>query len=372
MKNNKARQNQPGYILVFSLMFIALVVMLATRISNRGLLHVSYAKIMIDREHAKMLALSGLQIAMAQLSTLEEEKKNAEEKNKKDAKKTPSKSALWTEKEAKEFIKNVWPLMYKWQEFKLTRDKYGTDGVVKICIGAEGGKININQTFDFDKRKFIGEGQKKDNYQEFYKNIFKKINTFVKGEKRFEAFENYLKKKQQFEKILKSRQNRLYDPTEFLKLDGFVGFGNKVFYKPQETIMEKGKVVKTKATVYWTDIFTIWSGSKKISPWLVSPSIKRLLKFKGQDLKKKAESIAKKFKANLAFPADWDKVFEPVFGVKYKNLPDWLKFVFDTKFEPKTFSVLSYGKVGDVSQKIFAIIERKKVKRKKKTVVEFE
>jgi hypothetical protein len=75
-------------------------------------------------------------------------------------------------------------------------------------------------------------------------------------------------------KNFKNRQNSLYDTTEFFALDGFSGFADKIFYEPQENIMEKGKVVKTSPTIYWNDIFTIYSGNKKVSPWFISPSIK--------------------------------------------------------------------------------------------------
>lgn len=374
------RKEQQGYILIFSVMFIAMIVIISTIISNKSILHVNYSKLTISREKAKMLAYSGLQIAMAQLSIKEKEKKDDSDgkKDQKPGSTAASQSGstkLWTDLESKDFIKNIWPQMYKWQEFKLTNDKYGTDGVIKICICAEEGKIDINQVFIFDnnpeKRKFLGQGQKEGDYKKLFENIFKKINSFVKGEKKFESFEGYMKNKQQFEKILKSRQNILYDTTEFLSLKGFEGFGDKIFYEPQEDIMEKGKVVKTSPTIYWTDIVTIWSGKKTISPWFISSSIKKLLGFKEPAIKNQ-ESISKKFKENLSYPKDWNDIFEPIFGVKYENLPAWFKFAIDTKFEPRFFSVVSYGKVDDVSQKIFAIIERKKVKTKEKVVVEFD
>lgn len=402
-------KQQPGYILIFSMMFIAMIIALSMIISNRGSLHVNYAKFMINREKAKMLAYSGLQIAMAQLAIKEKKEEdvgNAElGKDKSGASSSGAKSSgdskkLWTEKESKEFIKTVWPNMYKWQEFKLTEKNYGTDGIIKICIGSEEGKLDINQTFVFDedqaKRKFVGQvdiaekkdsenkeqkdlktdaqksGKSESDYKKLYENIFKKIDVFIKGANKFEKFEGYLKNKQRFEKILKNRQNMLYDTTEFFALDGFEGFSDKIFYEPQEDIMEKGKIVKTAPAVYWNDIFTIFSGNRKISPWFISPSIKKILGFKETDLKSKVNSIVKNFKENLSYPKDWKDVFEPIFGVKYENIPAWFKFAIDTKFEPRFFSVLSYGKVNDVYHKIFAIIERKKEEINKKIIVKFE
>jgi hypothetical protein len=242
-------------------MFIAMIIALSMIISNRGSLHVNYAKLMISREKAKMLAYSGLQIAMSQLAIKEKKEDDAgksgqtgkgagaggEDKTGEAAgSKTSGSSAdskkLWTEKEAKEFITTVWINMYKWQEFKLTEKDYGVDGVIKICIGAEEGKLDINQDFIFDndpaKRKFVGqkddqkdagkgqggaeqkggddqgqkdsgqggaqqgqEGQKGSDYRQLFENIFKKIDVYIKGANKFQQFESYLKNKQQFEKF---------------------------------------------------------------------------------------------------------------------------------------------------------------------------
>ena len=387
MKNDK---NQQGYILVLSLIFISLIVMLATSISFRGRIHTNYAKLMLDREHAKMLAFSGLQIAMTQLAIQEEQKKGAKAPEKKQqgqtlrqGAKAPAQderkkegqsgktSALWTEKESKEFVKHIFPVLNNWQEFKLTTGKYGVDGVVKICIGSEEGKIDLNQVFDFDKKKFVGQGQKEGDFKKFFAELFKKMGKFIKVKELQKNFEAYLTKKQRFEKILKNRQNRLYDTTEFLDQKGFESFADKVFYEPIE--MKKGVTKKPKPNIYWTDMFTIWSGAKKISPWFISTSLKRILGFKEEKVdQKKAERLAKNFKASVSFPGDWDKLFAPIFGVKHKDLPKWFAPLLDTKFGPKVFNVLSYGTAGKVTQKIFAIIERKKVTRDKKTVVEFE
>lgn len=375
------RKEQPGYMLVFSMIFIAMIVALSVIISNRSSLHVRYSKLMIDREKAKLLAYSGLQIAMAQLSIKDKEKKDGDASKPVQRPGTPSPGAtgagkLWTDSESKEFVKNIWPNMYKWQEFELTKDKYGSDGVIKICICSEEGKIDINQDFIFDqdkaKRKFVGQGQKDGDYKVFFENIFKKIDAKVQGANKFKNFVDYMQDKSKFDRILKNRQDRLYDVTEFLSLDGFKEFGDKIFYEPQEDIVEKGKTTKTVQTIYWTDIFTTYSGNKKINPWLISSSLKKLLGFKEPDLQGKAKSISDKYKENLSYPADWDSIFGPVFGMKYANLPAWFKFVIDTKFEPKFFSVLSCGKVDDVSHKIFAIIERKKLKVKESVVVKFE
>jgi len=394
----KDYKNQSGFILVFSLMFMMLIIMLSTVILKRGRLHVGYSKVMLDKERAKMLALSGVQIAMTQLAIQAEDKKKSKESKKTEStlrqvqgdRGQAGKGAggLWTVSEAKEFIKNVWPNMYEWQDFKLDEKNFGVDGEIKICIGSEEGKVDLNQIFDFETRKFVGQKKVSDSkktkedsssgnaassagasggedFKKVFDQLFKNMGKFVKVKELQKKIEGYLTKKQLFDKILKNRQNKLYDPTEFFSIKEFEVFQNKVFYEPAIGSMGKEKGAnKQKQTIYWTDIFTIWSGLKTINPWFVSPSIKRILKIKDinkETKKKRAEKIAKNFKISLSFPADWKKILEPLFGMKYENIPKWLKPLIATKFEPKVFSVLSYGKVGDISQKVYAIIERKKV-----------
>jgi len=373
---------------------------------------------MLDKERAKILALSGLEIAKVQLAIVQK----SEDTLREDAKAPPQGdrggaglSELWTEKEAKEFIKNVYPYLNQWQVFKLDNKNFGTDGEIKISIGVEEGKVDLNQIFDFKNKKFVGEAKKnhkskgdksqKDtgdkkgkesldagDFKKVFDELFKSMGKFVKVKELKKKIENYLTKKQQFEKILKNRQNKLYDLTEFCTIKEFDVFRGKLFYEPAMGSMKKGSVIgKQEPTIYWTDIFTIWSGLKKISPWFISPSLQRILKFKklptAEVIKKRVEKIAKKFKKSLSFPKDWKEIFEPLFGVKYDSLPKWVQPLMSTKFEPKVFNVLSSGKVGEVSQKIFAIIERNTLRRAplarvgtqqgerdedKKTVVEFD
>src|SRR5437667_6806987 len=63
-KNN----NQQGYILIFTLLVIAMAVVISVYIANRGASHVAFMNIAIEREKAKLLARSGIEIAIAQLA----------------------------------------------------------------------------------------------------------------------------------------------------------------------------------------------------------------------------------------------------------------------------------------------------------------
>jgi len=370
----KIGKKSPGYILVFSLAMIALVIVLATRIVDLSSVHVRFTQTMLEREHAKILAWSGVSIAMSQLSVREKEKKKGKEE-KKEIKKA---SEEWTQNEAKLFLKTILPVLNEWQTFVIKKDKFGINGTVKICISSEDGKIDLNQLFDFEKKKFIGQGQKTGDYKKILQQLFKTLQKKVKGKSLFEKFEEYLTKKQKFEQILKNRQNRLYDTTEFLGIKEFEVFEDKVFKAvPYET--KKGENKKGE-TVYWTDIFTLWSGDDKVNPWFLSDSIMRLSGLKGkkkiEEKKTRIEKLVKQFKHNLSWPDDWNKIFAKLYGVEHKNLPNWAKQIMGTTFAPNTFCVLSYGTVGKVTQKLCAIFERKKIskgkEKNKEMVIEFE
>jgi len=381
MKKNV--KNESGYVLVFAMMMIALIVLLTTRIADLSSVHVSFAKVMIDREHAKMLAWSGANIAMAQLSLQEDKKKGGEKAPKEPKGKMPQKVATgWTEQEAKFFLKNIVPILNEWQTFDIKKKDYGINGKIKIFISSEEGKVDLNRVFDFEKRKFFGQGKKKGDYQKILKEVFKGIQKEVKGKDLFNKVQDYLTKQQKFDQILKNRQNRLYDTTEFFGIKNFDFPAENVFYQP--TLEIKGKKGKVGKNIYWTDVFTLWSGYKTINPWLLSNSMKNLtgLKFKGKisEKKKKIESVLKQFKLNLSWPDDWNKIFSSLYGIKYKALPDWAKQIMSTTFGPSVFSVVSYGTVGNITQKLCIIFERKKVasgkksdkKDSKEATIEFE
>lgn len=74
----------------------------------------------------------------------------------------------------------------------------------------------------------------------------------------------------------------------------------------------------------------------------------------------------KTFKATLQWPGDWQNTFAKLYGQEFTNLPKGIESIFQTKVEPKVFSVLSYGTVGKVTQRVCAVVERIKEQKDKK------
>ncbi len=348
---------QPGFTLVITLMVIALIVAIVTVMAHKSSVHVHYMKTMNNREKAKNLAWSGVQIAMSQLANLEKESEKkgitttgskptaaASEDKKQPQKKDPIEVQ-------KRFLIKILPHLNTWQTFKLTPKNDGVRGQISICVGCEDGKIDINQFFDFATKKFINEGQSKDDAKKLLQELFTKIKDVQGGESLFNVFE----------KFLKERQNRLHEPSELLAIKEFSVFKNKIFFEPEPSVQQKSG--QEKQNVYLNDIFTLWSSKKELNPWLLSHSLQVLSGMqpaRGEELKEtQLEGKLKEFKQALSFPKDWDKFIAPLFGKKFDQLPKELRGVMSTKFEPQVFSVLSYGTAEDVTQKLLIILERK-------------
>ncbi len=136
-----------------------------------------------------------------------------------------------------------------------------------------------------------------------------------------------------------------------------MAFKQHIFYEPPSEKEEK-------RPLYLTDIFTLWSGKKTLQPWLFSDSMSGILDLQratSGDVEKRKQSLNKwleNFKQKISLPDDWENVFEPLYEKDFGSLPKGIEAFLSFTFEPETFSVLSYGKVGDVTQKLFAIIQR--------------
>jgi len=363
------RTGKPGYMIVLSLILISLIVAIVTTMANKSRIHIRYIKTMINREKAKMIAWSGVQVAKSQLANMgvvkdvkessQDKNKNQKDKQKKqNGKKKKEKGGKRLE-EAKQFITKLFPVINRWQTFKLNKKNDGITGELKICLGCEEGKIDINQFFDFVHKKFFGEGSKKNDYKKVMQQIFAQIKKVAGGEDVFSKFE----------KFLKDRQNKLYDPTELLKIKELERFKENVFYEPSGSV--RSNTGKPKQTIYLSDIFTLWSFKKELNPWFLSHSLKVLLGLKvevsgnvGLEEKTLQEKL-KQFKLKLAWPDSWKNMLLPLYGKDFDHLPSEVSKVMSTKFEPKVFSVLSYGTVGDVTQKLFVIMERVALPKRK-------
>ncbi len=334
-----------GYILILTLMILSILIIVVTNIFYTGTAHNVFSKTIIDREKAKMLALSGVQLAISKL-TLPEEKKSQEEQSQEAQKKNVEDKKT---KNNIRFLSRILPILNSWIVINLKSDNEEIDGQVKICICCEDGKININKIFDYSKKRFINDGILKD-FIKILDEINKKIRSITS--------QDLLKPLEQF---LIKRKFPLNDVTELLLIPQFSYFKNYVFYEPPI----KGERLE-KRPIYLTDIFTTWTDNIQLQPWLLSDSVAAILGLKRiypdeiEKRKNKIEQWIKNFKSNSDWVKDWDKIMKPLYEKELLSMPKGIEILFNSEFDPNIFSVVSYGTVGEITQKVFAILRKNK------------
>ena len=336
------RHNRDGYMILLAMMFIAARVVLVTRLVQKCSIYTSYVETVCARERAQNVAMSGLNIALAQLGGPPKKENENKEEGGKD------------EDPNKKYFQWIAPLINYWQAYNFTEKNEGIDAKLKICICVESGKININDLYDFKEKKFVDEGGKA-----VYKKAFSK--------RLFEWLEKITEKNiwNLFEKILSKRKYPFNDVTELLD-DSEIRkvFGDRIFID-SVNYLDKDKNEKETKSIFLTDIFTVWpTQDKRINPWVLSSSLCSFFGLEqdfGVDLKAQRENAAdwlKKFSASSNWKKDWDNSLAIKYKKKAQVLPSGFFDILSDKFEIDIFSVLCYGKVGQVEQKLLVILQR--------------
>lgn len=342
-----------GYILVLALSMLSLIMVLVTGLFNRATPFIFFDAAVIKREKAKELALSGLQIAMSQLQAHVEDKKDQPAPS---ANPLEGKGASIEDKRRDKLFKSLVPTLNNWQKFPLTEAHDGVKGSIEICISCEQGKVDINEIFDFKTKKFIGEGKPQGDMRKLMQSVFAKLAPLIKDKNLFSVFE----------KFLKQRHSKLHEVTELLRVKEFQEvFATRQFYEPP--LQSKDEVSKgKKQAVYLTDLFTIWSQEQTASVWVLSDALCAIFGFnrvQADDIKVRKQmvdqALEQKALAVKSLDAVWPKGPQLVYGKELSAIAPEIKPLLSASFEPDTFSVISRGTVGNISQKIFAIIERR-------------
>ncbi|MCA9770341.1 general secretion pathway protein GspK [Candidatus Dependentiae bacterium] len=336
-------QKQDGYILLLTVMIISISVFLVTYISNKSLVYISFSKSVINRQQATVLAWGALQIATSQLQRvgLKEQENESDKSDKQNDKKPLS----WEQK----FLEAFFPSLHQWQTFKLKEGVEGIDATIRICLSCEEGKINLNNIYDFKEKKFNNGAEK------FLQDIFGRIEKKIGIQNLFAAFTTFLKE----------RQYNIQDVTELLNIKELHYFKNRIFYYPtidDSTIADGKKVNKQEKHLYLSDIFTTWPKKETLQPLLLSSSLQLLLEFKGENniesRKNMIEQQLEHFKPKLDLKTDWGLLFIPIYGIPWEAVPEGVRNKFNATFEPAIFSVVVATTVGEVTQRLLALLER--------------
>lgn len=316
------QHNKSGYIMMLALIMISLLVVIVTYIATRSHTFSPLAARSQEQLKARALALSGVQVGIAQLVFFKTGKKEQ-----------GTKPASGDEIQ-KKFLEKLLPVLNKLQTFGLKKATDGIEGRIQICISSEDGKIDLNQLWDFQKNQFAYLKEKnKDEWQKLYEALFAQVSKIAKTNSLFSPLQNFLKE----------RGYLINDPTELLLIKEYQTFKNTIFYDPEK-----------KNVLYLTDLFTVWTGRKTIEPWLLSQSLKNVLELQSEE---QFDQALKNFKVENNWKTAWDQLFLPLYKKNLASLPKNFELLLSAKFEPKIFSILSYGTFEGITSTMLAIIE---------------
>ena len=189
------QRNMHGYVLLLTMLIVSLIVSLTTYIAYRTTMFVPYAKIAASQQKARMLAYSGLQLAISQLCAFDPQQENQDVQEKQLKGQAQSTTQLSEKKDglekkvrpdtteiARQLLKNVLPMLNSQQDVPLKKKIDGIDGTIRFAIFCEQGKFDINMLYDFDKHRFVDEKdtpptqeQKEASIRALFKNIFDAI-----------------------------------------------------------------------------------------------------------------------------------------------------------------------------------------------------
>lgn len=326
-----------GYIMIFTLLVVAAAMVVVTYVGHRGSFYMPFSSMILAREKAKQLALGGVQVGIAQLAKIA---KKEEDKGGKEDGKEAQESNI----QEKDFLRRILPVLNRWQISNLVEAIDGIDAQLRVCIMCEDGKINLNRIIDFEKHVFRGD--EKSGWKAIMQELCKIIEQATKSEGLFTAFE----------KIVKESTHEFNDATELITHKAFQSFQDTLFYHPP--------TLDQQPVLYLTDIFTVWSRSDKLEPWLFSDSINGLFglpRVEVDDVKKRTEQVEswiKNFKTRSNWQQDWQTLLMPIYGKELRTLPKNIDSVLKPTFVPQYFSVLVEAKVDEVTQRLYAIVNR--------------
>lgn len=342
------QSNKQGYILILTFFFIAISVVLITSILRQSSNFLKNAQLMRDKEKAKILALSGIQLALDQVSLIEEPQEPQEGKGNQPEhqKQNQSGTAKWFNK--------LFLVINKWQTVNVTQAAYGVDGYIKYFISCEQGKIDLNNF-----ATILEKESKQTNQQAKAIDTEGKTETLASQNtqhvKSFTSVVDELVKKELNVHLIgaiKEAKNiiPLEDPSQLLRFKPFEA-AKEVIFLPVLDSADK------KMPIALMDLFTTELSSGKLNPWFLSYSLAKMLGLQ-RKLDVKLTDIAKKFKPTMDWEKEWDKTLAELYGKQFKSISPELSSMFSREFEVTAFSVIVYAKVGSMTQRLYAVLER--------------
>ena len=350
MTNNRMHNHtKSGFVLVSVFMMMGIASLIVMQLCTRGAIYNLFVPIMYEREQARFLALSGITCALNQLAMKDDsvlKKENEKKSDKKGEKPDP--------KERKQdFFLTLLMIQNKWQKYEIKDEGY--EGEFGIYVSCEDGKIPVNGLMDFTKQTFVTL-QKPALFkgQDCVEWLGKKLEENKKSKDPFPHLKT----------ALKERKYAFTAVEELLSIEGLQGFKDSVyppFPSDERSLSRRSTGVGGKPQLYLQDIFTMHVVDPVLNPWFFTSSLKMLCEIKEEkkmDLKEYEKIVKSLDFSKTALSQEWDKSLKKVYNKSYTALPDKIVGLLTAKFEPRFFSMLCYGKVGNSEQRLCAYVER--------------
>lgn len=339
------RKAQHGYILLLTTFIIATCLLLISLVVSRVSTYKQLTRSYTEKEIARLIARSGIDIAMSQLMIFVQDKKEEAQPVKKNLTQPNDQSKQEeNEKKAQESAADfILKKLNTWQTFDFEDKHEGLEATCNVYITSEQGKINLNNLYDFKEKKFkqLGtvDGKKA---LEFLTERLKPI---------FDAEQKKVDLANLVEQIFQKNNGPFEDISQLAQGNNGVVIYNRLF--PSKEDQDK---------ITFFELFTT-SQAKSIHPLALTSSMKLIAGFKkpGKETKEKPsnEQIDNIINKQINdWKAEWDNVLSKIYGQTYDSVPETIKSLFANKFEPNLFFVVSYGKVGSVTEKVAALIEK--------------
>lgn len=329
-----------GYVLILVFFVISLCTAIVIDVIQRSMIYQNKVYFALEREKARLLALSGIQIALSQVSFIQKEKKEnqiTDEVKNNVNQKDKSLEKKWFDK--------LLPIINKWQKFDI---KEKSEGIIQLYITSEQGKIDLNYlTQSLTQKK--DEIQKEKSKNESEKKTFTMLlNEYFQKELKINLI-------QSLKEIEKKLGKKIDDPSEFLILPEFK--------KIKDDIFVPLSLKKSEKKLYLMDLFTLLNSSGRLNPWFLSNSVAHLLGFQTPE-KINIDTLKEQFKPSIDWSKEWDKILAPIYGKNFESIEQGIKDMFASQFELTSFSIICYATVGSATQRLYALLVKDKENNK--------
>lgn len=311
-------RNKPGFVLITTLFFLFLAAALVARLIIQVHAHRIVIAQAAKREQARQIAMDG--IALIE-NVLAYDTNDAEIK--------------------KERLTWLLSNLNRWVKVELPAP---AESELNFYLSCENGKINLNALYDQENKKFTNLTE------EPHKILFERIRTIIPENTFIEKLGQELKK----------REDPLTDISDLF--EGSLGSLQKTVLFEQLPFAQNESTAAFSAPL--ADIFTIGQvgGNITLNPFFLSRSMQKALELREMPSEKKERAkiidalVAQNAQWDKSWQLVWDKIMAPVVGKTVQQLPKEIVKIFDGASRALNISVLCYGKVGGVTQRVSALL----------------